>query len=331
MYILRLASEAFNPCPQPPGPCPRCSSQALLRWGQRRRQVKDRAYPQATVHRYRCKNCRHTFSALPRGLGRSPQTTPYQAALLTLYLLGLSLRKVTLVLALLALPTVSFVTVWRDLQRWGQRLQGPRLHAQVVGVDTTFVPLQGKSQAILVAVTLEGKTLLVQAVGSPTDYQQAFATLRSLGVEVVVSDDDHAFYSPIETLGLRQQGCLWHAQRVIGRTLHKLSPKERERWQHLITLLWESMKALPPRPPAALVQAQALHLPAPLRYAVVYLLDLWHRLTLFQRVPALPKTNNHTEQAIERTKFRARTVRGFKSLAGAVNFCTATQYLLASS
>jgi len=331
MYILRLALQGFNPCVPPPGPCVRCGSEALVRWGQRHRRVKDRQCAAATVQRYWCKACHRTFSVHPQGLERSPQTTPYQATLLTLYLLGLSLRKVVLALSLFAFPTVSFVTVWRDLQRWGQHFQRPHLQAQIVGVDTTFVPVRGVSQGIFIAVTLGDKPLLVQAVGSAEDYQRAFATLHSLGVTVVVSDDDHAFYGPVEALGLRQQGCLWHAQRVISRALRKLSLPQREQWQSLITLLWESLKAPPPHPPPALVQAQGLPLPAPLRYAVVYALDLWHRLTLYQRIPELPRTNNLSERAIGRTKFRARTVRGFKSLPGALNFCSATQYLLAPS
>lgn len=76
-----------------------------------------------------------------------------------------------------------------------------------------------------------------------------------------------------------------------------------------------------------------IDLPSPLRYAVVYALDLWHRLTLYQRMPELPKTNNLTERVIGRpdgSGFRARIVRGFKSSVGALNFCSATQYLLAS-
>lgn len=331
MYILRLALQGFNPWAPPPGPCPRCTSEALVRWGQRHRRVKDRRCATATVQRYWCKQCHRTFSVHPQGLARSPQTTPYQATLLTLYLLGLSLRKVVLALTLFEFPHVSFVTVWRDLQRWGQHYRRPHLQAHIAGVDTTFVPVRGESQGIFVAVTLEGKTILVQAVGSPSDYQQAFATLRSLGVDVVISDDDHAFYEPVEALGLRQQGCLWHAERVIGRALHKLSSAQREQWQPLITLLWDSLKLLPPHPPPTLVQAQTLALPSPLRYAVVYVLSLWHRLTLYQRMPNLPRTNNLTERAIGKTKFRARTVRGFKSQAGALNFCTATQHLLAAA
>lgn len=111
MIILRLAAEVFNPCPQAPGPCPRCGSHALVRWGQRPRRVKDRHCAQATVQRYRCKSCGRTFSARPAGLGRSPQTMPYQATLLTLYLLGRSLRHVSQVVALFGVAPVSFVTV----------------------------------------------------------------------------------------------------------------------------------------------------------------------------------------------------------------------------
>lgn len=329
MIILRLAEQPFDPRPREPGPCPRCGGTARRRWGQRRRGVKDRHCAQATVQRYRCKGCGHTLSAHPHGLGRSPQTQPYQALLLALYLLGLSLRRVPQVLALFEAPSVCFVTVWRDLQRWGQRLQRPGLHAHIVGVDTTFLRLRGKSQGILIAVALGGKTLLVQAVGGPQDYQRAFATLRRLGAQVVVSDDDTAFVEPLEQLALARQGCVWHAARALGRALRKLTRAERQQWQEVITLLKESLKALPPRPPDALFQAQTLPLPPPLRGAVVYLLNLWHRLTLYQRQPGLPRTNNHTEQAIGRSKLRARTVRGFKSLAGAVNFFAATQHLLA--
>lgn len=331
MYILRLAQQRFNPSPQPPGPCPRCGSQAQVRWGQRRRRVKDRHSSQAAVQRYRCKSCGRTFPAHPQGLGRSPQTQPYQATLLALYLLGLSFRGVAQVLALLEVPQVSFVTVWRDLQRWGQPLRRSRLQAKIVGVDTTFVRVRGKSQGILLAVALGGKTLLVQAVGKPEDYARAFAILRRLGAEVVVSDDDQHFVEPLERLALARQGCVWHAARAVGRNLRKLTQEERAEWQEVIALLWESLRTLPPRPPPALFQAQTLPLPDPLRWAVVYLLNLWNRLTLYQRHPGLPRTNNLSEQAIGRSKMRARTVRGFKSIAGAVNFFAATQHLLAAA
>lgn len=307
MVILRLAAGPFNPTPVSPQGCRWCGSGALVRCGRRRRLLKDRVHSQAVVQRYRCKSCRRTFTAHPEGLDCSPQSRAYQATLLALYLLGLSLRGVPLVLALLKLPRVSFVTVWRDVQRWGQQLRRPRL----------------------LAVDLGGRMLLVQAVGTPQSYRKAFTTLRHLGVQIVVSDDGHAFTGPIEEMGLRRQGCLFHAHRALGRALAKLSAQEREQWREPVELLQQSLRGLPPQPPPELFRLQALPLPGPLRGAVVYLLDLWHRLTLYQRLPGLPRTNNVTERAIGRSKLRARTIRGFKSLPGALNFFATTQALLA--
>lgn len=172
-----------------------------------------------------------------------------------------------------------------------------------------------------------GKTLLVQAVGSPKERHRAFATLRRLGAEVVVSHDDQHVVQPLNRLALQRQGCVGHAARALGRALHELPQAEREPWQEVITLLGERRKALPPRPPEALFRAQTLPLPDPLRGAVVSLLNLWDRLTLYRRKPGLPRTNNLSEQAIGRSTMRARAARGFKGLPRALNFFAATQHL----
>lgn len=327
MVILQLAAQPFNPSSAPVAACLYCSSQALHRWGARQRQIKDRSAAQATVQRYRCKACRRSFTIHPAGLGRSPQTIPYQATLLTLYLLGLSLRAVPKVLSLFGVPGVSFMTLWRDVQRWGKEFRRPRLKTRMAGVDTTFISVRGKKQGLLLAVDLAGKLLLLEVVGTEAQYQQAFAALRRLGVQVVITDDDHAFYGPVESLGFQQQGCVWHAARVIGRAFSKLSPQEREEWQGVISLIKASLKGLATHPPPELQQAQTLPLPSALRYALVYLLNLWNRLTLYRRVPSLPTTNNITERAIGKGKMRARTVRGFKSEDGALNFFALTQLL----
>ena len=203
MGIINLALRPFHPQPEVPRGCPYCRRQGLQRWGQRHRLVKDRTWAQVTLHRYRCKACHRTFRVHPKGLSRSPQTHPYQATLLSLYLLGLPLRAVPKVLAIFQIPQVSFLSVWRDLQRWGERLRRPHLYTRIVGVDTTFVRLRGQRQGILLAVELGGRMVLLEAVGRQEDYQRAFAALHRLGVEVVISDDDPAFHQPVESLGLR--------------------------------------------------------------------------------------------------------------------------------
>jgi len=46
------------------------------------------------------------------------------------------------------------------------------------------VELRGQKQAILIAVDLGGRAILLEAVGSPQDYQRAFAPLKAR-VEVI--------------------------------------------------------------------------------------------------------------------------------------------------
>lgn len=325
MIIIQLAKQSFQPIPQVPEACPYCSCRGLLRFGRRQRKVKDLEVKVAHVQRYCCKGCQRTFSAHPDGLGHSPQTHQYMALLVVLYTLGLSLRGLILALSLFGVPSVSFVSVWRDVQRLGRSLRGSSLKSRIVGVDTTFVRVRGHKQGILVAVDLGGRAIIVEAVGNPEDYQQAFAQLKALGAEMIISDDDVAFHSPVEEQGLRQQACLFHAQRALGRALGKLTPDERVEHQALIGFIKESLRSPPVHPPEELFAAQRLSLPPPLRGIVVYLLNLWHRLSLYQRYTELPKTNNLTERAIQKSKMRARSVRGFGSTQGALNFFAVTQ------
>jgi hypothetical protein len=53
-----------------------------------------------------------------------------------------------------------------------------------------------------------------------------------------------------------------------------------------------------------------------LRALLLRLSEHWHTYCLFQSEPAVPWTNNVTEQAIGRMKMRSRTVRGYKSWPG---------------
>ncbi|MFQ5488923.1 MAG: transposase, partial [Gammaproteobacteria bacterium] len=65
----------------------------------------------------------------------------------------------------------------------------------------------------------------------------------------------------------------------------------------------------------------------PLRRLVVDLLGRWPALVYHQGKPWVPATNNRTEQAIGKSKVRFKTVRGFKSVAGALAGVALTQWL----
>ncbi len=64
-----------------------------------------------------------------------------------------------------------------------------------------------------------------------------------------------------------------------------------------------------------------------LRQLVVDLLGRWPALVHHQDRPWVPTTNNRTEQAIGKSKVRFKTVRGFKSAAGALASIALTQWV----
>ncbi len=66
---------------------------------------------------------------------------------------------------------------------------------------------------------------------------------------------------------------------------------------------------------------------SPLRRLVVDLIGRWPALVFHPGKPWVPATNNRTEQAIGKSKVRFKTVRGFKSVAGALAGVALTQWL----
>ncbi len=64
-----------------------------------------------------------------------------------------------------------------------------------------------------------------------------------------------------------------------------------------------------------------------LRKLVVDLLGRWPTLVFHQGRPWVPATNNRTEQGIGKSKVRFKTVRGFKSISGALAGIALTQWV----
>jgi len=148
------------------------------------------------------------------------------------------------------------------------------------------------------------------------------------GVTVIVTDDLRNYRMVAEKLGLGHQVCQFHVRRWVGRALRELEQTVPKEWgwvleevrQLLEVLPFEGSKRLyelwkilpgrtskPDQPRTPLEQLRAL---------LLRLSESWHSYCLFQSEPAVPWTNNATEQAIGRMKMRARTVRGYKSWSG---------------
>ena len=102
-------------------------------------------------------------------------------------------------------------------------------------------------------------------------------------------------------------------------------PKE---WLWVLEEIKELMAELPPesakRPYAlwkrvAIRRRRGIHQLTPLeqlRDLLIRLSETWPSFCTFYTDPAIPWTNNGTEQVIGRMKMRARTVRGYKTWSG---------------
>ncbi len=142
MRIIRLAQQPVESDPTPPGQCPTCTAEAWHKWGRpKTRKIVDVTVTEITTQRYRCKNCRKTVTARPKGVGRSGRSHAFMALIGVLYALGLSShRGVETTLGLFG-HSVDHVSSWRDIQKLGKAVKRrlPEGKVRVVGVDETWV------------------------------------------------------------------------------------------------------------------------------------------------------------------------------------------------
>ena len=226
------------------------------------------------------------------------------------------------------------MTVWRDAQEHEKKL---RRHNQwkpvrVLGLDGAYVLGWGEKRPVLVAVDLgSGQPVAVGFVNEydPQAVQRWLEPLvQRLGISVIVTDDLAAYKVVVRRLNLAHQICQFHVRRWVGRALKGLENKLPRDWVWVLEEIKELMQGLPPdgdkRLYALWKQVKAPGGRHPGEYTPIHQLrDLllrlsgnWSAFCAFYTDPAIPWTNNGTEQVIGRMKMRARTVRGYKTWQG---------------
>ena len=98
-----------------PKKCPYCQGGTFQRWGKVPKPVRDSRCRNVQVYRYRCCHCRRTFRYYPEGVDQADQTLRMRKLAAIYWVLGMSLRSVTLALAPFG-GKLSHMSVWRDLQ-----------------------------------------------------------------------------------------------------------------------------------------------------------------------------------------------------------------------
>jgi transposase-like protein len=227
-----------------------------------------------------------------------------------------------------------WMTNWRNTQEQQEKLSRHTAWkgVRVLGLDGAYVLGWGEKRPVLVAVDLgEGQPVAVGYVDEhdPLAVQRWLEPLvQRMGVSVIVTDDLAAYKVVAQKLNLEHQICQFHVRRWVGRTLKELLNTISPEWLWVVEEIKELMEELPPDGDKRLYalwkqvkvsRGRRNDQQTPdyqLRDLLIRLSENWPGFCAFYNDPAIPWTNNGTEQVIGRMKMRARTVRGYKSWLG---------------
>ena len=317
-----------------PKKCRYCQGETFQRWGKVSKPVRDNHCHSVQVYRYRCCHCHRTFRYYPAGVDQADQTERMRKLVAILWVLGMSLRSVTLALSAFNV-SVSHMTVWRDLQEQADLVEKRRhwKSVRVLGVDGAYPLIKGKKQPVLIAVDLgDGRPVAIGQLdeSNPQAVKRWLGPLiQRLGVSVIVTDDLVSYRTVAPKLGLEHQVCQFHVRRWVGRALHDLKENVPKEWLWVLDEIKGLLTELPLEGSRRLFElwkqipenragryASSLSPLDQLRYLLIRLSEHWDSYRLFDWQKDVPWTNNGTEQIIGKMKMRARTLRGYKSWQG---------------
>ena len=332
ILVLKLP-EVKGGTEERPRLCPNCNGETFQRWGRVKKLVKDIHKRSVWVYRYRCCRCRKTFRYYPAGTTSADQTERLRSLAIISWTFGLSYRRASTLLSSLG-GLVCPMSVWRDAQGQEKKLRQRNTWkpVRVLGVDGAYVLGWGEKRPVVVAVDLgDGQPVAVGYVDErdPQAVQRWLEPLvQRLGVSVIVTDDLMTYKKVAENLTLEHQICQFHVRRWVGRALKELSNTLPQEWLWVLDEIKTLISELPQEggkrlyvlwKRVAVRRGKGRHSLAPveqLRDLLIRLSETWASFCTFYHDPAIPWTNNGTEQVIGRMKMRARTVRGYKTWPG---------------
>jgi transposase-like protein len=332
ILVLKLPVVKRN-TEERPKQCLYCAGETFQRWGQVEKPVRDTKARKIRVYRYLCCRCRRTFRHYPEGTTKADQTERLCLFAVICWTFGLSYRGVSTILSGLGIALCP-MTVWRDAQEQEEKLrrQNHWKPVRVLGLDGAYVLGWGEKRPVLVAVDLgAGQPVAVGYVNEhdPLAIQRWLEPLiQCMGVSVIVTDDLAAYKVVARRLNLEHQICQFHVRRWVGRTLKELQNTLSKEWLWVLAEIKELLEELPPEGDKRLYalwkqvkvsRGRRSDQQTPdyqLRDLLIRLSENWSSFCTFYTDPAIPWTNNGTEQVIGRMKMRARTVRGYKTWLG---------------
>jgi transposase-like protein len=344
-------------------PYPECASKQVRLHQPVKKALRDTRYEQVEAQRYRCLTCGRTFRVYPPGVSQAHTSDRVKGLAVMLYLLGLSYGAVSLALEGLGVP-LSKTQVYETVQAAARRIPDMKreqvfagVSTKAVGADLTSVKCAGEWLHLGLSVdAVSGLVLTIDEL--KTEDAQALKAwiepiAKSVGAEVLVSDDADGFKTVANELGLQHHVCKSHVKRNTHDLILELRPqvaqdadgslkacgvdpaqadadlvrlgelivsRKPEEVVELQEMYQRYLDATPPR------KGERASLAYRLRRLFLDRYKLWSRLTGYRKwneshedQERLDGTNNACERAIGWwVKERYRSMRGYKQPANAL-------------
>ena len=260
------------------------------------------------------------------------------------YLAGMSYRLTAERASTQAAVSISHVEAWRTVQGAGAQAAASRdlgLSPRVVVLDELYVELAGEKAVFLLAVADSGEILRIWGPTERTvkawlaflDWLTDHGIGPAAGLRGVVADGDTAIREAVAMAwpGVVVQECVWHVLRRVEEAVIAEAGPGSER---VGTVVAEAAKVLmpperprttadTPNPEAMTVACRRLaqfvqtHKGKP--WAAI-MTRAFHDATTYLREPCVTCTNGVAERTIKELRRRIKTMDGFKSTDGSVNF-----------
>jgi transposase-like protein len=211
-----------------------CSSKQVRLHQPVSKALRDTVHQQVEVHRYRCLKCKRTFRVYPPGVSAAQSSDRVKGLAVMLYLLGLSYGATSLALGSLGVP-LSKTEVYETVQVVAARVPGLKreqvfqgLKTKAVGGDLTSVKCA--EQWLHLGLSVDALTGLVLTIDELTAEDatalQAWIEpiAKSVGAQVLVTDDADGFKTVADEAGPLHQVCKSHVKRNTQALLDEFRP-----------------------------------------------------------------------------------------------------------
>ncbi len=338
--------------------CTDCSGRKFRLRQEVKKSLRDTVYHEVQVHRYECLKCKRTFRVYPEGTTHEQTSQRVKGLAVMLYLLGLSYGATSLALEAMGVYLCKS-RIYDAVQEAAKRVPGLKrdqvfegIKTPALGGDLTSVKCKGEWLPLGITVdAISGLALSIDAL--PAEDIKTLQTwiepiAKSVGAQVLVTDDADGFKTVADEAGMQHQVCKAHvlrntesitlryqplvardadgslgaigvSQQQAGADLTHLGElvksRQREQASELETMHRRYLQASPPQ--------EGEHQSLAYRLRLLFL-DRWPRLTRSRKWKGpqgepLDGTNNACERAIGWwVKERYRTMRGYKVPENAV-------------